>query len=194
MDASGDFRDPAKGYGPGLRHARRLRRLTMRDVAERAGCSESMVSKIETGRVEPSLNLLRRIVDALDISVAALCGDDEAGGIVQRAGTRPLIRIGRAGPRPAVVFERLMPAAEGFRLEASIHAVSPGGSSAGPTDHVGEEFGYILEGVLDLTVDGEVLRLEKGDSFCFRSEKPHGYRNPGPVTARILWVNTPPTF
>jgi len=36
--------------------------------------------------------------------------------------------------------------------------------------------------------------LRAGDSFHFPSEVPHGYRNPGRVRTRVLWVNTPPTF
>ena len=60
--------------------------------------------------------------------------------------------------------------------------------------HSGEEIGYVLEGEIELTVDGHKYRAKMGDSFHFRSELPHGYRNVGPTPARILWINTPPTF
>lgn len=54
--------------------------------------------------------------------------------------------------------------------------------------------GYLLEGAFDVTVRDQVFRPEPGDSFHFRSERPHGYRNVGDSVARILWVNTLPTF
>jgi quercetin dioxygenase-like cupin family protein/DNA-binding XRE family transcriptional regulator len=181
--------------GPALRHARRMRGLRLKDLAHLAGCSESMLSKIETGGVIPSLALLRRIVDGLEVSILGLFGaPDATEHMVHRAGSRPKVSVGRVGTLPGVVLELLMPRGDGIALEANIHTVSPGGSSAGATSHVGEEFGYVLEGELELTVDGRVDRLRRGDSFYFRSEKPHSYRNPGLVAARVLWVNTPPTY
>src|SRR5439155_362347 len=51
-----------------------------------------------------------------------------------------------------------------------------------------------LEGRIELTLGQERYLLEAGDSFYFPSDVPHGYRNPGRVQARVLWVNTPPTF
>lgn len=185
----------AEQLGPALRHARRMRGLRLKDLARLADCSESMLSKIETGGVIPSLALLRRIVDGLEVSILGLFGaPDAAERMVHRAGSRPKVSVGRAGPLPGVVLELLMPRGEGVMLEANIHTVNPGGSSAGATSHVGEEFGYVLEGEIDLTVDGETIRLGKGDSFYFRSERPHAYRNPGMVPSRVLWVNTPPTY
>ena len=59
---------------------------------------------------------------------------------------------------------------------------------------MGEEMGYVLEGMIDLTVGDQVCRLFEGDSFFFPSEEPHGYANPGDTVAKVLWVNTPPTF
>lgn len=187
--------DQAGVVGQRLRHVRRIRGLRLKELGEMAGCSESMLSKIETGRVNPSLTLLRRLVDALGINIVSLFEDgDESPSLVHRAGTRPMIHLGRTGAKPSVVLERLMPYADDFLLEATIHNVNPGGSSAGPTTHVGEEVGYVLDGELELIVGDETVIIRRGDSFCFRSENPHSYRNVGTVPARILWVNTPPTF
>jgi hypothetical protein len=36
--------------------------------------------------------------------------------------------------------------------------------------------------------------LAAGDSFFFDSSRPHGYRNVGETVARIVWVNSPPTY
>jgi len=51
-----------------------------------------------------------------------------------------------------------------------------------------------LEGEIELTIDGNRYCAKAGDSFHFRSELPHAYRNIGTKPARVLWVNTPPTF
>lgn len=180
--------------GPRIRRRRRFRDLTLSQVAERAGCSESMVSKIETMRVNPSLTLLRRLAAALEINVAALFEDAPQDQIVSRRGDRPRLDGDTLRSGDGVILERLAPHAEGVALQANIHILLPGGASDGLISHVGEEIGYLLEGVVDLIVEDTTYRLEAGDSFHFRSERPHGYRNAGDSVARILWVNTPPTF
>ncbi|RZG12398.1 cupin domain-containing protein, partial [Klebsiella pneumoniae] len=50
------------------------------------------------------------------------------------------------------------------------------------------------EGALELRLGDHIWLLEQGDSFYFPSQIPHGYRNIGPVVAKVLWVNTPVTF
>lgn len=166
----------------------------MSELAQMAGCSESMLSKIETMRVTPSLTLLRRIAGALGLNVATLF--DEVGGhsIVSRRGQRPRLDDDALRRGDGVILERLMPYTDKTMLQANVHIVLPGGASDGLITHLGEEMGYLLEGRLELIVDGEVYLLEPGDSFHFHSELPHGYRNPGDSVARVLWVNTPPTF
>jgi len=180
--------------GVTLRSRRRLLDLTLDQVATRAGCSESMLCKIETGKVNPSITLLRRLAQALQVNIAALFEDDAPPDIVQRAHQRPRLNDGTLRRGDGVVLERLIPHGPGVTLQADIHEVAVGGASDGVITHQGEEMGYVLEGVVDLMVDDRIWRLEVGDSFHFRSERPHGYRNAGTTPARILWVNTPPTF
>jgi quercetin dioxygenase-like cupin family protein len=69
-----------------------------------------------------------------------------------------------------------------------------GGSGEEPYSHEGEECGVVLEGRLELRIDGSVYRLSEGDSFHFESTLPHGFRNPGDGPARILWITTPPVW
>jgi transcriptional regulator with XRE-family HTH domain len=184
----------ATHVGPKLRRHRRFREMTLSDLAGRAGCSESMISKIETMRVNPSLTLLRRLAAVLEVNVAVFFDDAPQQDIVSRRGERPRLDGDTLRSGDGVILERLAAYAEGVALQANIHIVLPGGASDGLISHVGEEIGYVLEGVVDLTVGERTHRLEPGDSFHFRSEIPHGYRNVGDSVARILWVNTPPTF
>jgi len=79
-------------------------------------------------------------------------------------------------------------------LQCNIHIIEPGGASDGQIEHEGEELGYILDGQLELTVENDTYVLNPGDSFHFDSRRPHGYRNATAESARVFWVNTPPTF
>lgn len=186
--------DEASPVGAKLRARRRLLNMTLDQVATRAGCSESMLSKIETAKVNPSLTLLRRLAEALSVNVAALFDDTGPAQVVYRAGCRPRLDDDVLRHGDGVILERLVPDAPGVTLQANVHIVAVGGASDGLISHAGEEVGYVLEGTVELSVDDRVWRLEPGDSFHFRSERPHGYRNVGETPARILWVNTPPTF
>lgn len=178
-----------------LRHARLTRGLRLKDVASRVSCSESLVSKIERGHVSPSLKVLHRMVKALDISIASLLSMNDAdNGVVKYDGERPTISVGGDRPDRAIQLERLVPYHEGNLLDGNIHIVAPGAESDGFISHEGEEVGFVLQGVLELCVEGKRYDLKVGDSFYFQSSLRHRYRNPGLETARILWINTPPTF
>ena len=182
-------------YGPDIgrriRNLRHIKGLTLKDLAVRTFCSESMLSKVENGKAQVSLTLLHRIVHSLDITITALFSESRADqGVVTRAKERSTFRIDAKGSR----LERLIPPNLGHLLEGNLHILEPGGGSDGILMHEGEEVGYVLSGVLALTVSGVQYLLYAGDSFVYRSEEPHSYLNPSEVTTQVLWVSTPPTF
>ena len=178
-----------------LRMARRTKGWTMKQLAEAAGCSESLLSKIENGRNLPSLPQLHRLVQVLDTNIGWLFGDRASQrNIVFRAGQRPVIALDPQHRGEGIALERVIPFSDMHLLQCNIHHIAEGGSSAGPIAHEGEEVGYVLTGRIELIVDGRSHRLAVGDAFVFRSDRQHAYRNVGEGTASIFWVNTPPTF
>jgi transcriptional regulator with XRE-family HTH domain len=189
--ATGEPQCVGPDIGRRLRNLRHIKGLTLKDLADRTLCSESMLSKVENGKAQVSLTLLHRIVHSLDITITALFSESRADqGVVTRAKDRSTFRIDANGSR----LERLIPPNLGHLLEGNLHILEPGGGSDGILTHEGEEVGYVLSGVFELTVSGVQYELHSGDSFVFRSEEPHSYRNPGKVTTRVIWVSTPPTF
>lgn len=184
-----------QALGARLRHQRMVLGRTLKEVAAAAGCSESLLSKLENGRANPSVQMLHRVAAALDVNVGSLFGDDGDGaGFATRAADRPLIDTDPLRGGSGIRMQRLVPYAGGHLLQGNIHVVEPGGESAGYLEHAGEEVGYVIEGEIELTVGEETVTLRAGDSFNFRSERPHRYRNTGSAVARIVWINTPPTF
>jgi mannose-6-phosphate isomerase-like protein (cupin superfamily)/DNA-binding phage protein len=183
--------------GAHIKHARRNRRQSLRQVADIVGCTESFLSKVENDKVRPSLTMLHKIVVALGISVAKLFSEkreDTSPVTVLKSGTRLTLATGQIRNGKGISLESLLPVSSTVLLEANIHHVASGGSSRGFIKHQGEEMGFVLEGELELKVAKKTFSVKKGDSFFFLSHLPHGYRNPGPVTAKILWVNTPQSF
>jgi transcriptional regulator with XRE-family HTH domain len=181
--------------GVRLRHGRMTLGLRLRDLADKAECSESMISKIENGRAVPSLNILYRIAEALDLTVGQLFEKpSEPSGLLSRAGERPIVKIDPLRSGPGLTLERLIPYDKSRLLQGSIHNVAPGGGTDGLISHEGEEVAYVLEGKVEFMIGDAKHVLNAGDSICYRSEQPHGYNNGGEKAARMIIVNTPPTF
>lgn len=193
--ASSDL-DPAIVLGGRIRYARTLRGLTLKQLAGHAGCSESMLSKIECGLASPSLTTLHRIAQALQTNVAELTTmvQTPASPIV-RAADRPVVQFntGKTGSK-SIRLERLVPPLRGQLLQGDIHVLEPGTPSTDSIQHQGEEIGYVLQGSLNLTIGEASYQLHPGDSFYFASEKTHSYSNDGDEVTKVLWINTPPTF
>lgn len=181
-------------FGHRLRYARRKQGLMLKEVASRVGCSDSLISKIERGHATPSLRMLHTIATVLNINIASLFDAGPEEQVVRRAGDRPVIHLESRTEGGSIHLERLAPYHEQTLLEANIHLVEPGAESDGEITHAGEEVGYVIEGTIELTVDNNTYVLNAGDSFYFRSELAHRYRNGGDTPARLLWVNTPPSF
>lgn len=190
-----DNLSPIRDLGARLRAERQRQGLTLKDVAEMAGCSLSMLSKIENDQASPSLKTLHQITAALGTSIVQLFSEASGEGVsLYRSGERPSVMVRRRSDQPAIFIERLSPTFPDTKLDANIHTLEPGADSGGDIRHEGEEIGYVLEGAAELCVNGELIPLTAGDSFYFSSELPHRYRNTYDGTTRILWVNTPPTF
>lgn len=181
--------------GAKLKHARLLKGMRLVDVAGKADCSESLLSKLENNKATPSLSLLHRLSTVLETNIAWLfTTEDETPQIVMRKDDHPIIEFERFRGTEGTRVERLAPFFEGHLLQALLFVIAPGGHSLDVIQHEGEEVGFVLEGEFELTVDDESHLLQPGDTFQFRSERPHGYRNPGSIETKVLWINTPPTY
>lgn len=196
MNTPGDGFPSYSDLGKKLRDARLRRRMTLQQLAKEADCSVSLISKIEHNKTAPSLRMLHRLAAGLQTSIGELFAEPSQDSIIVfREGQRPTIRLSKPEIRGTIALERLAPQVEeGRLLDGNIHVVPPGATNGGPINHSGEELGYVLAGHIELTVAEQRLILGAGDSFFFSSELPHSYKNIGTEEARILWVNSPPTF
>lgn len=192
--------------GEHLREARRTRRLSLRDLAERLGVSPSLISQIETGRANPSVSTLYAIAAELDVSLDELLFSDRlsataaspvvapadappgsmthGGGPIQRAADRHVIRLASG-----VLWERLTTASEPG-VEFLLVTYEVGGASS-PEDayqrHSGHEWGYVLSGKLEVRIGFDEYVLSPGDSISINSSMPHRLANIGDVPVQAIW-------
>jgi DNA-binding transcriptional MerR regulator/mannose-6-phosphate isomerase-like protein (cupin superfamily) len=191
--------DPAVDNGPRaapphvhdrIRMLRKRKGMSLRALAAAAGLSASSVSAIERGLSAPSVGTLQRLAAALETNMPGLIDTPRPQRqLVVRPHERPVLEM----ETPGVCFANLY--AIDTALQSILISVEPGQGSQDPYSHKGEEFLYILEGELEVTLDErETYRLGPHDAMTFESTRPHRWHNPGDVLTLIVWVNTPPTF
>ena len=177
--------------GPRIRSLRQARQVTLRELAERAGVTESFLSQVEREVTSPSIASVQRIARALDLGIAELFVDEP-----------PLGRVVRRGDRRRIVYNGLkavdefLTAGRDGRLQVILTTLEPGGGTGDEayTHESDEEVVIVLEGSLELWVGDEHHVLADGDSIAYSSRQPHRNRNPGPGRAVILFCATPPSF
>lgn len=177
--------------GARIRSVRQARSLTLRDVSERAGVTESFLSQVERDVTSPSIATLQRIARALDLSIAQLFAEEpETGRVVRREARRQV-----AYPGLKSIDEFLTSNMAG-RLQVILSTIQPGGGTgAEPYTHDSdEEVVVVLSGVLDLWVGDEHYVLREGDAITFPSRLPHWNMNKGDVPVTVLFCLTPPSF
>lgn len=178
-----------------LRAARTGKNLTLRELAANIGVSASLISQIETGKVQPSINTLYALATVLELSLdellfpegtAAAETDDnvEAPPVVERAGRRTVTPVNER-----VRWERLTPRCEaGHDFIELVYETDGQSAPAGELHrHTGREWGYVLDGTLRLELGEETYVLDAGDSITFDSGTPHRLSNAGDITVRAVW-------
>jgi DNA-binding transcriptional MerR regulator/quercetin dioxygenase-like cupin family protein len=193
LDNAGDEPETALDSNPigqRVKALRTRRKMSLRDLSEQINASPSALSAFERGLSKPSIGRISQIAHALGSTVNDLLGIPSAKGqMVVRADQRDRLPLESEG----VIIENLY--SSSTILQSQMVTVAPGSGSGEPMTHAGEDFLTIIEGILDVALEGlQTVRLEAGDSMTFASPIPHSYHNRGEVVARAVWINTPPTF
>src|SRR5258708_7714241 len=172
--------------GRRLRALRLERKLSLADLASRTGISIGALSQIERGLSSLRVRGIWPLAAALDVDPSALIADGgDAGNDLYcvRGDRRKSIPVHLEG----IAKELLSPPAAA--LTGLMVTVEPGGGTEA-YNHPGHEFGYVLSGEVELSIDAATYSLRQGDSFAFKSTLAHAFRNTGSERCVILWVNT----
>jgi transcriptional regulator with XRE-family HTH domain len=179
-------------FGEKLRTIRERKGYTLKQVAQRAGVSESLVSQIERNRVSPAIDTLLQLADVLDINLEFLFAEYRRDRPVQviRADQR------RTLEEDDVVYEELARPEEkdgNHSFESYIIKIpARSHTHRGSYGHLGRELGVIIHGQAQLHYENFVYDLKEGDSISFSASAPHTLVNTGDTEVEAIWVVTPP--
>jgi len=179
-------------FGDKIRSVRERKKLTMKEVALKAGLSESLISQIETNKVSPAIDTLLSIAEILQIDLEYLFSDLKMKKKVNlvKFDERDKISLDK------VIYELLSKTGDDTNehgIQAYEMVIKTGGKSgSNEYGHKGKELGVIIEGKGEFSIGNEKYILEKGDSLSFDSDVPHVLTNIGNNDLKAFWVITPP--
>ena len=177
--------------GAGLRHARKVRGLSLAQVAAATGISRSLLSLIETGRSDITIGRLNRLAQLYDIRLADLVPDPHhPDPVVVRADDRQGFHYTAEG----IDVEILVP--EGPHFLQALHATfAPRAAMTDYVPQLTEQIVHVLQGHIRTEfADGRELELRGGDTATFVSgERGHRHANLCDEVARMLIVFLRPT-
>ncbi len=176
--------------GRRLKQLRILRGLTQEEMADRCELSKGFISQVERNLASPSIATLTDMLEVLGTTLPEFFAVPSQEQVVFSENDMFEKEDGELGRK--VVW--LVPDAQKNRMEPMLITLSPGGRTEEMGPHEGEEFGYVLQGSLQLVLGGKIHRLKAGSSFSLHPSQPHHLINKSKKNAKFLWISTPPSF
>lgn len=168
-----------------LRSHRRRAGLTLEALAEDTGLTKSYLSKVERGISTPSIAVALKIARALDADVSQLFSDspDNAMMTVERHDER--VNVDENDDR--AVYDAIATRMIGKSMQPFIvHPTTL--SRSDYMEHPGEEFVFVKEGTVEVSIPNQVITLDEGDSLYFDANTPHRVRSVSPSRAVLIVV------
>jgi transcriptional regulator with XRE-family HTH domain len=177
--------------GDKLKSLRLRRKIGLVELSRHTGLSPALLSKLEHGKLYPTLPTLSRIALVFSVGLDYFFGDEKERHTFALTRKKERLRFPEApgADEPAFEFESLDYLATDRKFNAYLADFLPlAPEKVKLHQHAGVEFIYVLKGTLALKVGTEVEHLEAGDSLYFDSQLPHGYARAGakPCSALVI--------
>ena len=178
--------------GEKIKRFREDNALTLQDMAERTGLSTAVLSQIENHLISPPLGTLIRLTRALDLRPGHFFDQhpDRPFTIVRKEERRPVSRFAsKRGIQYGYSYESLGHDMKDRHMEPFLVTLEPATlASPKPASHDGEEFLFVLEGEMEVTLGEHSDVLQPGDAIYYDSNIPHLVQCKGEEKALILAV------
>lgn len=174
-----------------IRKSRKEKGLTLEEAAKAANIGRSTLSKIENNQTRPSFEIIRRLMQTLDLQTPQLFVQSAKSDI---SGRRDHTRKGEGEHQETPTYDHELVCNEltSKRMLPYISQIKARDVSEFDTwiRHSGEEFMYVISGEVTLyTEHYRPLPMKEGDSVYYDSGMGHCCVSTGPEDARVLWVS-----
>lgn len=176
--------------GERIKRFRLWRNLTLKEVELKAKVSATHISEIERGMTSPTVGALSKIARALGTEPSYFLQSDTTPPV---SVVRLVNRRGLSDDAWGAKLNRLCSGVRGSEMSFLEIEMEPGkDGKVEPIIHSGEEFVYVMKGVVEIYIGLERHLLKEGDSLHFRLNEPHTIRNIGDGIAKLVWTTLPP--
>jgi len=172
-----------------IKKIRKKQGMSQKELSKLIGVTPSNISQIESNLIYPSLPALYKIAENLSVDVSSFFQDK----------TLPVKTVFPKGkgvkismpdmPKDSIFAQQLTPPDLDGKAEPYLIQILP--EKKLPAHffvHKGEEIGYVLSGKIKVVSQNETHTLETGDTIYLKSDIPTQWVNPGPETAKLLWL------
>ncbi|MEG1424591.1 MAG: helix-turn-helix domain-containing protein [Peptostreptococcaceae bacterium] len=173
--------------GEKILQVRKKQGLSIRDLAKLAEVTPSLLSQVERGLANPSVNSLKSIASALNVPLFTFFVSEinNKEDLIVRCYNRKKVILPGSDD---VIYEMLAPGVND-NLEFAIMNMAPNTSSCNDSiHHNGYEIAYILEGEVNLYLDDEIFTLYKGDSVKVPLGTEHRWENISDNESKVIFA------
>jgi transcriptional regulator with XRE-family HTH domain len=180
--------DPSSLVGQKLKAFRKMRGLSMRDLATASELSVNTISLIERGKISPTITTMHKLATALGIGIAEFFAEESVRHVIFiKRDQQRRVRSGKA------MIGSLGSGLDNQTMEPLLVTLEPGaGSGSQLMTHLGHEFAFCLAGRIMYEISGEQYLLEPGDSLFFEAYLPHRWSNGQAAPSQALVVAQSP--
>lgn len=172
--------------GQRIKELRLKKKISQKELAERCGFTNSLLSKIENGQTSSAIATLSKIAQELGVTLSWLLQEEESTPIKIIRKTDRDEHV--AGEARDYTYESLANISQRSFIEPVIVKVQPEDKEFQTYTHKEDEFVYVVKGSIDLKYDGQLYRLDQGDSVYFQGTKEHVFLPCSSEEAAVLSI------
>jgi transcriptional regulator with XRE-family HTH domain len=161
--------------GKRIESLRKEKGLSLDELSKLTGFEVELLSDIEKDKVQPQLGTVIKLSKALDSAFGRLVSGvgDKLFSITRKNEQKVVLRsTSHEGKKQLYTYKSLAPEVKGRHMEAMIVQLEENPDPE-TSVHEGEEFIYVLDGVVSLKIGENAFALEPGDSVYYLSTTPH---------------------
>ena len=163
--------------------------LTQEELADRCELTKGYISQLENDLTSPSIATLIDILSALGTNLNEFFSTNEEEEKIVFSKNEFFEK-----KTDEYTLNWLVPNSLKNTMEPVYMILNPGSTTDEDFPHEGEEFGFVLKGDIVIVLGKRKVKVKKGESFYFKSDKVHLIVNKGKVPAEFIWVSSPPSF
>jgi len=169
-----------------LRGLRDALEMTTTEAAAKCGIAETDFARYESGNSDIPISFIIQVAQTFGVEPTALLSGDEPHAVaffVTRKGTGAGVERSKSYKYQSLAYGFRHAKAEPFEV-----TVEAGEQNMTLNTHPGQEFNFVLEGTMQISIAGNNVVLNEGDSIYFDATKPHGMKAIGGKNVRFLAV------